>query len=196
MTTARERFRLPDRSADRHPRRRPARGLGHAFGIGPRPDRKGGTPCKRSRYQPEWRRERRARRAGRGRRATRRGVGEGAARGPRRPGGEAHLSPGRRGSECHRLGRRDPDRHDGRRLGAGYRDRPPRAVRLSPDNALWHGQALPRELPHAVHRACHQCGQRRQLEPDQAVVCVQGLRPVRPDHRGGPEHGPTSTPCS
>ncbi len=50
-------------------------------------------------------------------------------------------------------------------------------------------QALQRQLPDALHRAPRELGRGRDLRPRQGPVRVQGLRPVRPDHRGRAGHG-------
>ena len=48
-------------------------------------------------------------------------------------------------------------------------------------------QAVPRQLPVAVHGARDQRRRRRDLERGQAALRLQGLGPVRPDHRGRPD---------
>ena len=75
------------------------------------------------------------------------------------------------------------------RLGASDRGRSLRPVRVRPRDPLRRQQAMPGQLPDAVHRAHDQLGRRRNVGSEQAAVRLQGLRPVRPDHRGRPGYG-------
>ena len=162
----------------------------------PGPIARAGLPATDSGYQPDEDANEEREEQGRGRRTTRRGLGGGAARRSRRPGREARLPPGRRGPDHDGLGRRDPDRHDGRRLGARHRGRPPRAVRLPPDDPLRHREAVPGELPHAVHRARRQRGQRRHLERG-PTRCAPARAPASSTRSSRSSRTrATSTPCS
>ena len=151
-------------SAERRPAGRPWRAAGRGTG------RRGGERGEGG----AGREARAATRGARGGRATRRGR---SGRGPR----PLRCVPG--------LGRRNTLRRDGRRLGAGDRGGSVGAMGLRTRHSLRRGQAVPRQLPDAVHRAADQQRRRRDVRTVEAAVRVQGRRPVRPDHRGCPADG-------
>ena len=113
-----------------------------------------------------------------------------ASRRPSRPGrpGTFRVQTGALalGSGARLGGRARPERR-GRRLGAGDRRRPERAVRLRARDPV-RGQTVRRQLPDAVDGAGDLQGRRRNLGQAAAAVRVQGIGAVRPDHRGRARH--------